>query len=137
VSQASAPKKIQAASEQPAPAAFEGEASKESTQQASALAQGIAASQRGEYGQAEKLLVPVAKGATGAERAQANLWLARSYRAQGDCARALGYYRTLTQAVSVGRDVLEEAADCYARVGNEQQASKLRARVQQPAQKRQ
>jgi len=112
------------------------EASKDSTQQLGQLAQGIAASQRGDYGQAEKLLVPVAKSASGSERTQANLWLARSYRAQGDCARAVPYYRTLTQSLSVSRDVLEEAADCFTRTGNEPQASKLRARAQQPTQQK-
>lgn len=130
-----APKQAQASPGAPAPEASARISKEPVTQLLGALAQGIAAAQRGDYTQAEKLLTPVAEGGAGAERIQATLWLARSLRAQGDCARALTYYRSLTQAVSAGRDVLEEAADCYDRTGNEAQATKLRARAQTRAQK--
>lgn len=130
------PRRSTSVGEKPgAPAAFEESASKDKAGVTDDLAGGIAASQRGDHEQATRLLEPVARSASGAERAQANLWLARSLRAQGECERALTYYRPLTQALTASREVLLEAADCFARTGNEPQASRLRARAQLPAQK--
>lgn len=101
------------------------------------LARGIKAAQGGEYGLSRELLQPFASTGTPSERAQANLWLARGYKAAGDCAGALPYYRVLTQSPSVARAVLEEAAECFERTGNQTQASKLRARagLAEPARK--
>jgi hypothetical protein len=100
---------------------------------ASALEQGIAALKRGDHMQGEALLKPIASGGTGSDKATAMLWLARSLRERGDCAGALTYYRTLTQAVTTPRSVLEEAADCHARTGNAAAAERLRARAALPA----
>lgn len=94
-----------------------------------ALADGKAAAQRGAYAQAITLLLPVAQRGPANLRSQANLWLARSYRGQGECGRALTYYAPLVQRASASSDVLMEAADCYEKQGDSARAGELRKRA--------
>jgi len=123
-------------SEAPALGALPAPAKKEKDGGSSALIQGIAAARRGEHVLAQQLLQPLLASSNAGERAEARLWLARSLRERGDCARALDHYRVLTQAVTAARGVLEEAADCQERVGNSAAAAKLRSRAALPAEKK-
>jgi thioredoxin-like negative regulator of GroEL len=95
---------------------------------ASALEQGIAAIRRGDHAQGQALLKPIAASGAGSDRSTAMLWLARSLRERGDCAAALTFYKTLTQAVTAPRAVLEDA-DCQQRTGNAAAAERLRGRA--------
>lgn len=111
-------------------------AKKEQDASSTALSQGIAAARRGEHVLAQQLLQPLLSSSNPRERDEARLWLARSLRERGDCARALEHYRVLTQSVTAPRSVLEEAADCQERLGNSAAASKLRSRAALPAEKK-
>jgi hypothetical protein len=125
-----------AASEAPTAATAPATSKKEKDGSSTALIQGIAAARRGEHVLAQQLLQPLLASSNAGERAEARLWLARSLRERGDCARALEHYRVLTQPVTAPRGVLEEAADCQERVGNTAAASKLRSRAALPGEKK-
>jgi hypothetical protein len=96
---------------------------------ATLLADGIAAAQAGNYARAVSLLEPVAASGPLGMRSSARTWLARSLRGLGQCERALTYYAPLVDAPSPPIAILNEAADCYARVGRLAQAEALRMRA--------
>jgi hypothetical protein len=121
-----------AVAESAAPKSVKKESAAKGDGAATPLSKGIAAIQRGEHALGESLLLPVLQSGTTSERDQARLWLARSLRQRGDCARALEYYRPLTQPVTASRAVLQEAADCQERTGNASAAAKLRSRAALP-----
>ncbi len=94
------------------------------------LAQGIGAARAGDYAGAIAVLKPLADQGSADVRRQAALWLARSYRATGDCPAALRRYAPLVQSASASPALLGEALDCYERTGDTQAAAVLRSRVQ-------
>jgi hypothetical protein len=96
------------------------------------LDQGLTASRSGDHARAVELLEPVVAKGPPALRASARPTLASSLRALGQCARALPHYAVLTKSISASRALLEEAADCYERVGNMAMARELRARAAPP-----
>jgi tetratricopeptide (TPR) repeat protein len=95
-----------------------------------ALREGIAAVQRGAFAEAIHKLEPVAAKGTAAARTQAGLWLARSYRGQGNYAKALHYYEPLVRSANASVALLREAADCHEQAGDMGRARELRARAQ-------
>lgn len=105
------------------------ESTRSESKQATLLADGMANAQRGAYAQAISQLVRVVNEGTPREQQIANLWLARSYRGQGNYARAVSYYELVLASNGVGNDVLAEAAESYERLGNMTRADELRARM--------
>jgi hypothetical protein len=97
--------------------------------EAGGLAEGIRRAQAGDAAGAIRILRPLVSGGEESARQQARLWLARSYRASGDCKAALAHYDVLNARKDAASASLSEAADCYARLGNDAQASALRARL--------
>jgi hypothetical protein len=93
------------------------------------LEAGIQRAQSGDWAEAIRILRPLTSAGADAERQKARLWLARAYRGSGQCASALPLYATFVARKDANSAVLSEAADCYARTGDEAQAAALRARL--------
>lgn len=93
------------------------------------IEEGIQRMQSGDPSGAIRILRPLVSTGSESDRQKARLWLARSYRQTGDCASALPYYATLVARNDAASAVLSEAADCYARTGDETQAALLRSRL--------
>jgi len=119
-----------AQAESASPSANVSDKKTEAPPEASLLAQGIRAAQAGDARGAIAVLRPLAEKGSPSVRQSAALWLARSYRATGDCTNALRYYAPLTASKSATPGLLSEAADCYERTGDAMQASILRSRAQ-------
>ncbi len=124
----------------PAPARAEGsppsaEAPAQAPHTPSALSEGVRAAQAGDHKRAIALLSPLAdaKEASANARAEARRWLAHAYRGSNDCKTALRYYEPLVAQRTADRTLLLEAADCFARVGNQTRASELERRARPAA----
>ncbi len=100
-----------------------------SSSEAQLLAQGVRAVRAGDHRSAISVLKPLADHGSVSVRSDAALWLARGYRAAGDCTSALRYYGPLAASSTASATTLNEAADCYDRSGKSQTAAAFRARV--------